>query len=78
MLIHNSQPADEGNLQLKVQAYTPPFIRCTGAPPASRPDTNACQGILDTMKASTGQTTFGAVGISGVQEHLPQVLNERK
>ena len=30
------------------------------------------------MKASTMQTRFGAVGVTGVQEYLPQVLTERK
>lgn len=30
------------------------------------------------MKASVDLTTFGAVGIFGVEEYLPQVLTERK
>ncbi len=29
------------------------------------------------MKASLELTTFGAAGIAGVEEHLPQVLTER-
>ncbi|KAL6721796.1 hypothetical protein ACLMJK_000901 [Lecanora helva] len=70
------QMSDEGNLQVIVQAYKPPFIRCAGAPPTSRPDSNACKTILDSMKATTGLTKFGAVGVEGIEEQLPMVLNE--
>lgn len=67
---------DEGNFIFTVQAYNPPFIRCTNTPPALRPVTASCQTILNTMNASTAKTTFGAAGVADVDETLPQVLTE--
>ncbi|KAM0796842.1 hypothetical protein BDR22DRAFT_892781 [Usnea florida] len=60
---------DEKNFLFTVQAYTPPFIRCTNTPPAQRPVTASCQTILNTMKASDATTTFGAVGIISEGAH---------
>lgn len=70
--------ADEANLAISLRVYKPPFIRCTEASPAMRPNSKSCETILDTMKASTGRTIFGAVGVADVQEQLPQVLTERE
>jgi len=70
--------ADEENFQVTLQAYKPPFIRCTRAPARSRPDSGSCQMIINTMSASTEQRRFGAVGVEGVQDQLPMVLTERK
>lgn len=72
------QTGDERNFLFTVQSYAPPFIRCTDTPPGQRPETTACQTILNGMKVSEDRTTFGAVGILGVDEHLPQVLTDRK
>ena len=73
----NQRTGDEGNFLFTVQAYTPPFIRCTNTPPAQRPLTASCQTILNTMKASDAKTTFGAAGVADVDETLPQVLTDR-
>ena len=69
---------DEETFVLTVRRNNPPFIRCAGAPASQRPQTSACQTILNNMKASTGQTSFGARGIPDVDETLPQTLTERK
>ena len=61
-----------------MQAYRPPFTRCSNTPPAARPVTTACQTIIDTMNAATDQTTFGARNVEDVQQHLPMVLTERE
>ncbi|CAD6587534.1 MAG: hypothetical protein ASARMPRED_003174 [Alectoria sarmentosa] len=71
-------PAEENNFQLTMKSYSPPFIRCSNTAPAARPVSTSCQVIINTMKASVDLTTFGAVGIFGVEEYLPQVLTERK
>ncbi|KAL8861790.1 MAG: hypothetical protein Q9178_001659 [Gyalolechia marmorata] len=73
---------DEGNLNILVQAYTPPFTRCERASPVRRPNHEACQTIINSMmKASTETTTFAAVGVPvqrGPVERLPQTLVARK
>ena len=74
----DQQIGDERNFLFTVQAYTPPFIRCTNTPPARRPVTASCQTILNTMKASDAKTAFGAVGVPDVDESLPQVLTDRE
>ena len=71
-------PAEENNFQLTMKSYNPPFIRCSNTAPAARPVSTSCQVIINTMKASVDLTTFGAVGIFGVEEYLPQVLTERE
>ncbi|CAL8580484.1 hypothetical protein XPA_006205 [Xanthoria parietina] len=69
---------DEGNLNISVAAYTPPYVKCEGAPPARRPNHEACQRIIDlTMKASTARATFAAQGVplpGQAVERLPQAL----
>lgn len=75
-------PGDEGNLNVSVQAYTPPFTKCEGAPPARRPNHEACQTIINIiMKASTVKTTFAAFGVPIQREpveRLPQTFVARK
>lgn len=75
-------PGDEGNLNISVAAYTPPYVKCEGAPPARRPNHEACQRIIDlTMKASTARASFAAQGVpvpGQAVERLPQALVARK
>ncbi|KAL8846862.1 MAG: hypothetical protein Q9221_008061 [Calogaya cf. arnoldii] len=76
----NSMPGEEGNLNLTIQAYIPPFTRCEGAPPARRPNHEACQKIINNiMKASTARTTFAVGGFPVPEpvERLPQTLAAR-
>ena len=77
-LITKPRTGDEENFLVAVKAYTPPFIRCTNTPQGQAPVTAACKTILNYMKASTVNTTFGAVGVEEVDEHLPQVISDRK
>ena len=69
---------EEGNFDIIIREYIPPFTRCANTPAAARPSTTACQQIIDTMNAGTDQTTFGAQGVAGVQVHLPMVLTDRE
>ena len=61
-----------------MQAYRPPFLRCSDTPAAERPVSTACQTIIDNMFASAAQTTFGARGVPDVEQHLPLELYERR
>ncbi|KAL8867604.1 MAG: hypothetical protein Q9198_008458, partial [Flavoplaca austrocitrina] len=69
---------DERNLGLVVKAYTPPLTRCEGAPPARRPNHEACQTIINSiMQASMAKINFAAVGVpvqSESVERLPLPL----
>ena len=74
----DSDSGREGNFEIIVREYNPPFTRCSNTPPAARPVSSACQKIIDTMNAGTDQTTFGAQGVADVQVHLPMVLTDRE
>ena len=71
-----SLPGLELTFQFTLQAYRPPFIRCSNAAPDLRPGSSACQTIIDNMNADTAQTSFGAEGVEDVQQYLPMVLTE--
>lgn len=68
--------AEEENFVITTQEYRPPFIRCQPQGPATRPKSSACATILNTMKASTGQTSFATSGAGPADETLPQTLTE--
>ena len=74
----HSITAQEGNLEIKLNAYRPPFTRCANTPPAARPVSSACQKIIDTMNIDNAETTFGARGVQGVRFELPMVLRDRE
>lgn len=69
-------PAVEENFVITTPEYRPPFIRCQPQAPATHPESSACATILNTMKASTGQTRFVASGAGPADETLPQTLTE--
>lgn len=69
--------AQEGNLEITLTAYRPPFTRCANTPPPARPVSGACQAIIDSMDINNAETSFGARGVPGVRVELPMVLRRR-
>ena len=68
----------EGNLEIKVHAYRPPFTRCVNTPALARPVSSACGQIIDTINLSAAETSFGARGVGAVGFELPIVLRDRE